>query len=396
MNSTNEAGAQTSTQSTANEEPSPSGPESQSGIPLIIESTPLWKKLLRRSLYSAEEIAKRFLLDKEEIKNVCSQYPARVNPYYFSLIKEKGDPIYKQCIPDQVETGDTYGESDPLNEEPEHQERKDVPPLLTHRYPDRVLFLISNQCAMYCRFCTRKRKVGDSNRQPTWQKIDKALAYIKEHKEIRDVILSGGDPFMLDDLILEKIIKSVYEIISQRKNGIIRIGTRIPCVLPHRVTPELCQMLKKYHPIYINTHFNHPREITEDSRRACGLLADAGIPVGCQTVLLKGVNDEPRVMKELMQGLVNMRVRPYYIYQADPVKGTNHFRTKVKKGLEIYKNLRGHTSGLCVPTFVIDAPGGGGKIPVLPNDYLVDMTDEKVILQNYADKKYEYPEVEEY
>lgn len=396
MNSTNEAGAQTSTQSTANEEPSPSGPESQSGIPLIIESTPLWKKLLRRSLYSAEEIAKRFLLDKEEIKNVCSQYPARVNPYYFSLIKEKGDPIYKQCIPDQVETGDTYGESDPLNEEPEHQERKDVPPLLTHRYPDRVLFLISNQCAMYCRFCTRKRKVGDSNRQPTWQKIDKALAYIKEHEEIRDVILSGGDPLMLDDLILEKIIKSVYDIISQRKNGIIRIGTRIPCVLPHRVTPELCQMLKKYHPIYINTHFNHPREITEESRRACGLLADAGIPVGCQTVLLKGVNDEPGVMKELMQGLVNMRVRPYYIYQADPVKGTNHFRTKVKKGLEIYKNLRGHTSGLCVPTFVIDAPGGGGKIPVLPNDYLVDMTDEKVILQNYADKKYEYPEVEEY
>lgn len=387
---------QTSAQALAKDEPSPDTCPQSTTTSIVIENVSPWKKILRRSLYSAEEIAKRFFLDKEEIKNVCSQYPARINPYYFSLIKEKGDPIYKQCIPDQKETGDICGESDPLNEEPEHQERKNVPPLLTHRYPDRVLFLISNQCAMYCRFCTRKRKVGDSNRQPTWQKIDRALAYIKEHEEIRDVILSGGDPLMLDDIILEKIIKSVYEIIAQRKNSIIRIGTRMPCVLPQRITPELCQMIKKYHPVYINTHFNHPREITEESKRACGLLADAGIPVGCQTVLLKGVNDDPLTMKELMQALVNIRVRPYYIYQADPVRGTNHFRTKVQKGLEIYKNLRGHTSGLCVPTFVIDAPGGGGKIPILPNDYLVEMTDKKVILQNYANKKYEYPEVEEY
>ncbi|MCX6749831.1 MAG: KamA family radical SAM protein, partial [Candidatus Pacearchaeota archaeon] len=230
---------------------------------------------------------------------------------------------------------------------------------------------------------------GDPTKQPTRKEIEKALLYIEEHSEIRDVILSGGDPFMLSDVLLEKILNSVFLIISRRENGIIRIGTRVPCVFPQRITPNLCNILKKYHPLYVNTHFNHPAEITPESRKACEMLADAGIPVGNQTVLLKGVNDNPETMKKLMQGLVSMRVKPYYIYQCDPVKGANHFRTKVEKGLEIYKSLRGHTSGLCVPHFVIDAPGGGGKIPILP-EYVQSINNEKVVMKNYEGKEFEY------
>lgn len=341
-----------------------------------------------------DEISKLFDLDKDELKKICSSYPMRIPDYYLSLIKEKGDGIYKQCIPSSAEIYDLCGEEDPLYEEPEHQKRKDVPSLLTHRYQDRVLFRISNSCAMYCRFCTRKRKVGDMNKNPTWEEMAKALLYIKQHPEIRDVILSGGDPLMLPNKLLEKIIKSVYSIISKRENGIIRIGTRIPCVLPQRITPELCDIMKKYHPIYINTHFNHPNEITPESKKACGMLADAGIPVGNQTVLLKGVNDNPETMKKLVLGLLSMRVRPYYIYQCDPVKGANHFRTRVEKGLEIYKSLRGHTSGLAVPQFVIDAPGGGGKIPLLP-EYVQSLDKDKVILKNYEGNTHEYLQIKE-
>lgn len=344
-------------------------------------------------IVSIDEISKISKLNKEELKKIFNKYPVRISNYYFSLIKEKDDGIYKQCIPSLEEISDEIGEEDPLNEEPEHQLKQGVPSLLTHRYPDRVLFRISNSCAMYCRFCTRKRKVGDINKQPTWKEIAKALIYLKEHEEIRDVILSGGDPFMLPIETLEKIIMAVYLIVSKRENGIIRIGTRVPCVLPQRVTEELCEMLKKYHPIYINTHFNHPAEITSESKKACEMLSDAGIPMGNQTVLLKGVNDSPEIMKKLMQGLVSMRVKPYYIYQCDPVKGANHFRTKVEKGLEIYKSLRGHTSGLCVPQFVIDAPGGGGKIPILP-EYLQSIDETKVVLKNYENKLFEYLQVD--
>ncbi len=341
-----------------------------------------------------EEISKLFDLDKDELKKICSKYPMRIPDYYLSLIKEKGDGVYKQCIPSSAEIYDACGEEDPLNEEPENQRRKDVPSLLIHRYPDRVLFRISNSCAMYCRFCTRKRKVGDINKNPTWEEIAKAILYIKQHPEIRDIILSGGDPLMLPNKLLEKIIKAVHTLISKRENGIIRIGTRIPCVLPQRITPELCDMLKKYHPIYINTHFNHPNEITPESRNACEMLANAGIPMGNQTVLLKGVNDNKETMKKLMLGLLSMRVRPYYIYQCDPVKGANHFRTRVEKGLEIYKSLRGHTSGLAVPQFVIDAPGGGGKIPLLP-EYVQSIEKDKVILKNYEGNIHEYPQIKE-
>jgi lysine 2,3-aminomutase len=340
-------------------------------------------------IISADEISKISGLSGKELKNIYEKYPFIIPRYYFDLIKEKDDGIYKQCIPSTEEILDSCGEEDPLNEEPEHQLRKNVPSLLTHRYPDRVLFRISNSCAMYCRFCTRKRKVGDLNKQPTWKEIGNALVYIKEHEEIRDVILSGGDPLMLPVKTLEKILTAVYLIVSTRENSIIRIGTRVPCVLPERITSELCEMLKKFHPIYINTHFNHPAEITTESKKACGMLADVGIPVGNQTVLLKGVNDNPETMKELMQKLVSIRVRPYYIYQCDPVKGANHFRTKVEKGLEIIKKIRGYTSGLCVPHFVIDAPGGGGKIPLLP-EYLQTIDDGKVVLKNYEDKMFEY------
>jgi lysine 2,3-aminomutase len=355
-------------------------------------SLPEWKKILRKSVSSPKDIALLFGLDPLEVQEICEKYPALINPYYISLIKEREDAVYKQCIPSGQELVDICGEEDPLHEEPEHQVRKNVPSLLTHRYPDRVLFRVSNKCAMYCRFCTRKRKVGDPLKQPTWAGIQKALEYIRDHEEIRDVLLSGGDPLMLDDIVVDKILGSVYDILKQRENSIIRIGTRIPCVLPQRITPELCAILKKYQPIYVNTHFNHPSEITDQSKKACEMLADSGIPVGCQTVLLKGVNDNPEVMKELMQKLVGIRVRPYYLYQADTVKGANHFRTKVEKGLEIYDSLRGHTSGLCVPSFVIDAPGGGGKVPILPN-YLQGITEEGVLLKNYEGKLFFYPQV---
>jgi len=232
--------------------------------------------------------------------------------------------------------------------------------------------------------------VGDLNKPKKWSEIEQGIEYIKNHPEVRDVILSGGDPLMLNDFVLEKIIKRLRSIPHIQ---IIRIGTRMPCTLPQRITPELCNMLKKYHPIYINTHFNHPAEITPESSEACGMLVDSGIPVGCQTVLLKGVNDSVEVMKELMQKLLQIRVRPYYIYQTDLVLGTNHFRTKVEKGLEIIKGIRGFTSGLCVPHFVIDAPGGGGKIPLLPN-YVKEIRDDKVVLSNYKDNYYEYLQVE--
>lgn len=328
----------------------------------------------------------------EEIKKVSKVYPMNVNPYYFSLIKKVNGPIWKQCIPSIKEIEDVSGEEDPLNEESTNQVRENVPKLITHRYPDRVLFLVSNKCAMYCRFCTRKRKVGDDRKNPKWEEIQESIEYIKSHEEIRDVLLSGGDPLMLSDATLEKILKNVYEIVHRRKNGIIRIGTRIPCVLPQRITQGLCSMLKKYHPLFINTHFNHPSEITDEARKACGILVDAGIPVGNQTVLLKGVNDDVETMKELMQGLVSMRVRPYYLYQCDPVKGANHFRTDIRKGLEIYHGIRGHTSGLCVPTLVIDAPGGGGKIPILP-EYVTQLNDDEVVLKNYEGKEFRYSQV---
>jgi lysine 2,3-aminomutase len=315
-------------------------------------------------------------------------FQARINPYYLSLIRYPGDPIWLQCVPDETELNDIDAPEDPLGED-----SMSPVPNITHRYPDRVLFLTTSQCGMYCRFCTRKRKVGDSSKI-SMRGLEAAFKYIEEHKEIRDVILSGGDPLMLTDAMLEKILQRLRQIPHVE---IIRLGTRMPVVLPHRITPKLVRMLKKYHPIYVNTHFNHPWEITPESKRACELLADAGIPIGNQTVLMKGVNDDPEVIKELFRKLLLMRVRPYYLYQADLTKGANHFRTPVKVGLEIMDKLRGHTSGLAVPYYVIDAPGGGGKIPLLPQ-YVLYQDDEKLILRNYKYETFVYPDVkpEEY
>jgi lysine 2,3-aminomutase len=350
-----------------------------------IEKVELWEEFLSRSVVNEDQLDKicKGTIDKKKLKEVIDKYPMRINPYYLSLIKSKDDAIWKQAIPDVKELEDPEGLEDPLCEE------RDSPvPGLTHRYPDRVLFLVCNQCAMYCRFCTRKRKVGDPFKRITRSQILRGIEYIKGHPEIRDVLLSGGDPLLLSDNYLEWILKELRAI---KHVEIIRIGTRVPCALPHRVTPELCNMLKKYHPLYVNVHFAHPAEITELSSSACSMLADAGILLSSQTVLLKGVNDDPKVMKDLMQKLLKIRVRPYYIYQADMTKGINHFRAKVEKGMEIISSIQGWTSGLAVPHFVIDSPGGGGKIPILPN-YVVSRDDKKIVLRNYSGKTYTYDE----
>ena len=345
----------------------------------------LWQQLLKQSVSSVDQLVEKFGIKREVAERLDDFFQARINPYYLSLIRYPGDPIWLQAVPDEIELYDIDASDDPLNEE-----SMSPVPNITHRYPDRALFLTTSQCGLYCRFCTRKRKVGDSSKI-NMKELEAAFNYLEEHTEINDVILSGGDPLMLTDAMLEKVLARLRQIPHIQ---IIRLGTKMPCVLPQRVTPELCEMIKKYHPIYVNTHFNHPWEITEESIKACTMLVDAGVPVGCQTVLLKGVNDDPEVMKDLMKKLLAMRVRPYYLYQADLTKGANHFRTPIEVGLEIMDNLRGHISGLAVPQFVIDAPGGGGKIPLLP-EYVLARDKEKIILRNYKNEVFEYPDVQE-
>ncbi|MBI4869959.1 MAG: KamA family radical SAM protein [Candidatus Riflebacteria bacterium] len=341
-----------------------------------------WKDLLKRSIDSAQDLRDLSESIPQDIDQVIRQYPVRINPYYRSLIRQEGDAIWKMSVPQMIEIQDDSGMEDPLSEE-------DHSPVcgLTHRYPDRVLFYVTSVCAMYCRFCTRKRKVG---RGPVQRKqLDAGLAYIRSHPEIRDVIVSGGDPLTLTDQALDYVLSSLRAIPHVE---IIRIGSRVPVVLPQRVTPALCSVLKMAHPLFLNTHFNHPAEITPESRQACQMLADAGIPLGNQAVLLRGVNDDPEVLKDLFKKLLTMRVRPYYLYQADIVNGANHFRTTVEKGLEVIGALRGHVSGLAVPQFVIDAPGGGGKIPLLP-EYVVKRDERELVLRNYAGLEYRYPNV---
>jgi len=343
-----------------------------------------WKSILRKSITRPEQILERFKVDIKPIKAVAEVYPMFVSKYYFDLIEEVDDPIWKQCIPNPLELQDPYGYEDPLNEE------GDSPvPGLVHRYPDRVLMCVSNSCATYCRFCTRKRKVGKPSIKFSDDIYLAQIKYIRENPGIRDVLLSGGDPFMLPDEKIEFLLKKLRAIPHVE---ILRIGTRVPCTLPQRITPKLCRILKKYHPLYVNVHFEHPREITEESERACGLLADAGIPLGNQSVLLRGVNDDPEIMKNLVHKLLKIRVRPYYLFQMDLVKGTYHFRTRVEVGLKIIESLVGWTSGLAVPRFVIDAPGGGGKIPIQPN-YIVSIDDEKIVLRNYEGKLFVYPQI---
>jgi lysine 2,3-aminomutase len=350
-----------------------------------------WQKTLHQSVDNLDKlkayVAERFGADVAEREiDVAALQPAfdnfqmRITPAMLDLMNEPGDPMWNQFVPTTQELDIVDGVIDSLDED------GDSPvPNITHRYPDRVLFLVSPVCAAYCRFCTRRRKVGDPEKIPLNQ-YDSAFEYIATHPEIRDVILSGGDPMMLSDRRLEYILQKLRAIPHVE---IIRLGSRITSHLPERITPEFCEMVKKYHPVYMNTHFDHPSELTPAAVAALGRLADAGVPLGCQTVLLRGVNDSPEVMKELMQKLMKARVRPYYIYMADQVAGGEHFRTTVEKGLEIVKALRGWTSGLAVPHFVIDAPGGGGKVPLLP-EYVDEITEDEVVFRNYEGKRFVY------
>jgi lysine 2,3-aminomutase len=350
-----------------------------------------WQKTLHQSVDSLDKlkayVAERFgpevaerEIDVAALQDAFDNFQMRITPAALDLIGEPGDPMWNQYVPTVEELDVVDGVIDSLDED------GDSPvPNITHRYPDRVLFLVSPVCASYCRFCTRRRKVGDPEKIPLNQ-YDSAFEYIASHPDVRDVILSGGDPMMLSDRRLEYIFQKLRAIPHVE---IIRIGSRITSHLPERITPEFCEMVKKYHPIYMNTHFDHPSELTPAAVAALGRLADAGVPLGCQTVLLRGVNDDPGIMKELMQKLMKARVRPYYIYMADQVAGGEHFRTTVEKGLEIIKALRGWTSGLAVPHFVIDAPGGGGKVPLLP-EYVEEINEDEVVFRNYEGKRFVY------
>jgi lysine 2,3-aminomutase len=342
-----------------------------------------WQKVLHQSVDTLEKLAERFgadVIDVEALKPAFDNFQMRITPAALEHIKAPGDPMWNQYVPTVQELDVVDGVIDSLDED------GDSPvPNITHRYPDRVLFLVSPVCASYCRFCTRRRKVGDPEKIPLNQ-YDSAFEYIAAHPEVRDVILSGGDPMMLSDRRLEYIFQRLRAIPHVE---IIRIGSRITSHLPERITPEFCEMVRQYHPVYMNTHFNHPSELTPATVAALGRLADAGVPLGCQTVLLRGVNDDPAVMKDLMQKLMKARVRPYYIYMADQVAGGEHFRTTVEKGLEIIKALRGWTSGLAVPHFVIDSPGGGGKVPLLP-EYVESISEDEVVFRNYEGKRFVY------
>lgn len=315
----------------------------------------------------------------------AQKFPVATTPYYFSLIKkyDDSDPIYRMSMPHEQELIEVM-KSDPLCED-------DMMPVknLVHRYKDRALVLLTSCCSMYCRYCTRKRAVGIKDYALSRENLEEIIKYLTEHPSIHDVILSGGDPFVMTTKGLESVIRAIRSVESVQ---IIRIGTKTPVVMPQRITDELVEMIQQYHPIYVNTHFNHPNEITKESRVACEKMVNHGIPVNNQSVLLRGVNDDKYVYEQLCRDLVKMRVRPYYLFQCDIVNGVEHFRTKVSKGIEIMEHLRGRLSGLAIPQFVIDSPGGYGKIPLLPN-YVLYQTPEKIVLRNFEGKLVEYPEV---
>ncbi len=352
-----------------------------------------WKWQLKNRIETVDELKKYIPLTEEEEKGALECLETlrmSITPYYLSLIDKNdlNDPIRKQAIPTSLELHES--EADLLD--PLHEDEDSPVEGLTHRYPDRALILVTDQCSMYCRHCTRRRFAGQNDCTLPMNQIDKAIDHIAKTPQIRDVLLSGGDALLISDDKLEYIIKRLREIPHVE---IIRIGSRAPVVMPQRITEDLVNMLKKYHPIWLNTHFNHPNEITPESKKACEMLADAGIPLGNQSVLLRGVNDCVHLMKKLVNELVKIRVRPYYIYQCDLSMGLEHFRTSVSKGIEIIEGLRGHTSGYCVPTFVVDAPGGGGKTPVMPN-YVISQSNNKVILRNFEGVITTYKEPDTY
>ncbi len=340
---------------------------------------------MQDSITTYSDLQKYLNCNNTALEEVIANFPMRINPYFLNLIKATGDPLWKQAVPDQAELEDTICVEDPLGEE-----SLSPVPNLVHRYPDRALFLVTNQCAMYCRFCTRKRKVGTERMQISPDTIRAGLDYLRKTPEIRDVLLSGGDPLLLEDEKLEDLLTDIRKISSIE---IIRIGTRIPCTLPMRITKRLVSILKKFHPLYVNTHFNHPNEITCEAAKACRLLADSGIPLGCQTVLLKGINDDPDTILALSKSLLQIRVKPYYLFQADLTRGTNHFRTTTDKGISILRHMIGNISGMAIPTLALDAPGGKGKIPLSPNYVIASGKD--FVFSNYRGEICTYPEAGE-
>ena len=348
-----------------------------------------WRWQLRNRITTLKQLKTMLQLTENERKGMESRaaiLPLAITPYYASLIDihNPEQAIRRAMVPVASELLASSGETrDPLGEDC-HSPVKGI----VHRYPDRVLFLVTDYCSSYCRYCTRSRMVGKRNKGgiKQWQT---AIKYIARHPEIRDVLISGGDPLTLADEQLDWILGKLREIDHVE---VIRIGTKAPMVLPQRITPELVDMLKKHHPLWMSIHCMHPDELTTESRRACTMLADAGIPLGSQTVLLAGINDSVTTVRQLMHGLMKIRVKPYYLYQCDPIMGSSHFRTPVSKGLEIYQGLRGHTTGYAVPTYVIDAPGGGGKIPLIP-ETVVARDGNDLLLRNYEGDVYRYPDM---
>ncbi|PKO14206.1 MAG: lysine 2,3-aminomutase [Chloroflexi bacterium HGW-Chloroflexi-10] len=351
-----------------------------------------WRWQMSNRLNSAEDFQKVLTLTDSEIEALNSEGLFRVDitPYYVSLInpEDPNDPIRKQVIP-------TAGEILPFTgmmEDSLAEDRHSPVPGLVHRYPDRVLMLVTTQCASYCRYCTRSRIVGDPSAQFSRAEFELQLDYLRRTPQVRDVLLSGGDPLTLAPKMLEYLLSALRDIPHIE---IIRIGSRVPVFMPQRVTDELCDVLQKFHPLWLNIHVNHPNEISQELEIACDKMTRAGIPLGNQSVLLAGINDCVHIQRQLVHDLVKIRVRPYYLYQCDLVEGAGHFRTPVAKGIEIIEGLRGHTSGYAVPTFVVDAPGGGGKIPVMPN-YQISASDHKIILRNYEGYITTYEEPTEY
>jgi len=348
-----------------------------------------WKWQLKNSLKSLKQIEEKLPLLKEEREGIlfsAHKLAMGITPHFFNLIdpNDPNDPIRRQVVPRFEETLTSPAEmADPCGED------SHMPvPGLVHRYPDRVLFLVTDRCASYCRYCTRSRVVSGAGEQELHTDFEEAFRYLEQHTEIRDVLFSGGDPLLFSDDKLEYLLKRVRAI---EHIEFVRIGSRVPIFLPQRITPELCAMLQKYHPLWMSVHVNHPRELTTEVKAALERLANHGIPLGNQSVLLRGVNDDADVMKTLVQKLLRCRVRPYYLYQLDLIKGSSHLKVPVSKGIEIIEALRGHTTGYAVPQYVIDAPGGGGKVPINPG-YQLYHDAEKIVIRNYEGKVFEYPE----
>lgn len=347
-----------------------------------------WHWQIKNSFTTVEALSTFLkLTDKEQFSRE-TPLPLRITPYYASLLNtdQKIGALRKSVVPVLDELIKSLGEeNDPLHEHSNNKVK-----CIVHRYPDRVLFLVTGFCSTYCRYCTRTHMVSQKEKQHSSKKDwDEALQYIKEHKEVRDVLISGGDPLTLSDDRIEYLL---YNLRSIEHVEIIRIGTKVPAVLPQRITTKLVNMLKKYHPLFLSIHMTHPDELTDEMKFACNRLADAGIPLGSQTVLLKGINDSVEIYKKLTHEMLKVRIRPYYLYQCDPIPGSSHFRTPVSKGLEIIKGIRGFTSGYAIPHYVIDAPGGGGKIPLLPEYYKGTDENNNVVLENYEGNTYEYPD----